>query len=109
MTDSVRSAVLKGDNVLSVASYWEVVLKSMKGKLDVGEPRDWWAKTLDQLQATPLAISADHVAVICSLPPIHQDPFDRLLIAQARSSGLTLLTTDTEVARYCDQRLAVIV
>ena len=47
-----------------------------------------------------LAILSDHVVAIESLPPIHKDPFDRLLVAQATVEGITLLTTDSIVAQY---------
>ena len=50
---AARAAIEEGPNVLSAVSYWEVVLKLMKGKLDVGEPRVWWADALRQLAATP--------------------------------------------------------
>jgi PIN domain nuclease of toxin-antitoxin system len=47
-----------------------------------------------------LPISSEHVVAIDTLPPIHQDPFDRVLVAQALVEGVTLLTTDAVVARY---------
>ncbi|MCU0634780.1 MAG: type II toxin-antitoxin system VapC family toxin [Gemmatimonadaceae bacterium] len=47
-----------------------------------------------------LTISGAHAAAVLELPPIHRDPFDRLLIAQAQVEGITLLTTDATVARY---------
>ena len=47
-----------------------------------------------------LPIVSDHVVAIESLPPIHKDPFDRVLVAQATVEGITLLTTDTLVAQY---------
>jgi PIN domain nuclease of toxin-antitoxin system len=88
LTASALEAVLSGPNVLSVVSYWEVMLKSMKGRLDVGDPRSWW---LD------------------ALPPIHKDPFDRMLIAQAASEGLALVSCDSEIARYASKTLRMIV
>ena len=88
----VRKALLTGPNHLSVVVYWEVLLKTMKGALDVGEPRTWWLDALDQLAATPLVLRPEHVSEVSALPPIHKDPFDRVLIAQARVEGLTLLT-----------------
>jgi PIN domain nuclease of toxin-antitoxin system len=54
-----------------------------EGNLNVGDPRTWWRDTLDQLAATPLALRAEHVAELYTLPPLHKDPFDRILIAQA--------------------------
>jgi PIN domain nuclease of toxin-antitoxin system len=108
LTASARKAVLSGPNVLSVVAYWEVMLKSMKGTLDVGDPRAWWFDALDQLAATPLLLRPQHIAGVYALPPIHKDPFDRMLIAQATAEGLALVTTDKEVARYASNALQVV-
>jgi PIN domain nuclease of toxin-antitoxin system len=105
---SARAAIAEGPNVLSVVSYWEVMIKSMKGTLDVGDPRAWWFDALDQLAATPLFLRPEHVAAVFRLPPIHKDPFDRMLIAQAAVEGLALVTTDGKIARYASDRLHVI-
>jgi PIN domain nuclease of toxin-antitoxin system len=104
----VRKALLAGPNILSAVSYWEVVTKVMKGTLNVGDPRIWWHDALDQLAATPLALRPDHVAELYALPALHKDPFDRILIAQAMSEGLTLVTIDTEIPPYASARLRVI-
>ena len=105
---AVRSAILAGPNYFSVVSYWEVVLKSMKGNLDVGDPRAWWTDALEQLAATPLPLRPDHIAEVYALPPIHKDPFDRALIAQAAVEGLRLVTTDSEIPRYASDRVKVL-
>jgi PIN domain nuclease of toxin-antitoxin system len=104
----VRAALLAGPNVLSAVSYWEVLIKSMKGNLNVGDPRTWWRDALDQLAATPLALRPEHVAELYTLPPLHKDPFDRILIAQAMAEELTLVTTDGEMPRYASARLQVV-
>ena len=93
---------------MSVVSFWEVMLKSMKGRLDVGDPRAWWFDALDQLAATPLPLRPQHIAAVYALPPIHKDPFDRMLIAQAAAEGLALVTTDKEIARYASKTLHVV-
>lgn len=108
LSQALRQAIDSGPNALSVVSYWEVILKSMKGNLEVGDPRTWWRDALEQLAATPLSLRPDHVAEICNLPPLHQDPFDRALIAQAIAEDLTLLTTDGWIPRYAGARLRVI-
>jgi PIN domain nuclease of toxin-antitoxin system len=105
---AVRTAVLAGRNVLSVIAYWEVLLKSMKGKLNVGDPHNWWVDALDQLGATPLALRPEHVTEIYSLPPIHKDPFGRVLIAQASVEGLDLVTTHAAMAKYASERLHIV-
>jgi PIN domain nuclease of toxin-antitoxin system len=93
---------------LSVISYWEVMLKSSKGKLDVGEPRQWWTDTLDKLCATALHLRPEHVAEIYNLATIHNDPFDRGLIAQATLEGLALVTSDRQIPRYASEWLRVV-
>jgi PIN domain nuclease of toxin-antitoxin system len=108
LSTSARKAASEGPNVLSVVVYWEVMIKSMKGKLDVGDPRAWWFDALDQLAATPLLLHPRHIAAVHSLPPIHKDPFDRMLIAQATAEGLTLVTGDAQMAHYGSQSLTVI-
>ena len=104
----VRKAMERGANYLSVVVYWEVMLKSMKGALKVGDPRTWWLGALEQLAATPLALRPEHVTGIHALPPIHKDPFDRVLIAQATVEDPTLLTTDGEIPRYASERFRVV-
>jgi PIN domain nuclease of toxin-antitoxin system len=85
----------------SVASAWEIAIKYAAGKLRLPRPPaallgEWLAE--DRL--SPLPISLAHALLAGELPPHHRDPFDRLLIAQARIEGLTLLTGDRELARY---------
>lgn len=105
---TVRRALLAGPNILSSVSYCEVVIKVMKGTLQVGDPRAWWHDALEQLAAIPLPLRPEHVAELYSLPPLHKDPFDRILIAQALAGGLTLVTLDSEMPRYASARLRVI-
>jgi PIN domain nuclease of toxin-antitoxin system len=62
LTRAVRSAVLRGPNVLSAVTFWEVTLKASRGKLDVGDPRVWWETALGDLAATSLPLRAEHVA-----------------------------------------------
>jgi PIN domain nuclease of toxin-antitoxin system len=108
LTAVVRKALLAGPNVLSVVSWWEILLKSMKGSLNVGDARAWWRDALDQLAAIPLALRPEHVAEIYTLPLHHKDPFDRALIAQATAEELELVTMDREIRRYASSRLRVI-
>lgn len=104
----VRAAVLAGPNVLSAVVYWEVLLKSMKGALEIGDPRAWWRDALEQLAATPLALRPEHVGGVFTLPPIHRDPIDRVLIAQAAAEDLALVTTDSEIPRYASKHIRVV-
>ncbi len=108
LSPAARAAILRGPNVLSVVTYWEVLLKSMKGTLDVGDPRSWWTDALEQLAATPLVLRPEHIAGVYGLAPHHKDPFDRALIAQASAEGLALVTSDREMKRYASAGLRVI-
>jgi PIN domain nuclease of toxin-antitoxin system len=108
LSAAARKAILAGPNVLSVVSYWEVMLKSMKGTLEVGDPRAWWFDALEQLAATPLVLRPQHISGVYGLPSIHKDPFDRVLIAQAAAEGLALVSPDGEIARYASKTLRVV-
>lgn len=86
--------------LFSAASLWEVAIKSGLGRTDFHvEPRLLRRGLLDN-GYTELSITSQHAVGIDGLPPIHKDPFDRLLLAQALTEGFTLLTTDTHLARY---------
>ena len=108
LSPRVRAVIRAGPNILSAIVYWEVLLKSMKGLLKIGDPLTWWTDALEQLVATPLVLRPEHVAEIYRLPPLHRDPFDRVLIAQAMVEGLSLVTTDREILRYASKRLRVV-
>jgi PIN domain nuclease of toxin-antitoxin system len=105
---AAKAAVAAGPNVLSLVSYWEVMLKSMKGNLEVGDPRLWWHEALEQLSARVLALRPEHIGAIHNLPQIHKDPFDRMLIAQATIEGLALVSSERNIARYSSKSLRVI-
>jgi PIN domain nuclease of toxin-antitoxin system len=86
--------------LFSAASVWEVAIKRGLGRNDFqADPRLLRRGLLDN-GYTELPILSDHVVAIESLPPIHKDPFDRLLVAQATVEGITLLTADSIVAKY---------
>jgi PIN domain nuclease of toxin-antitoxin system len=86
--------------LFSAASVWEVAIKRGLGRSDFqADPRLLRRGLLDN-GYTELPILSDHVVAIESLPPIHKDPFDRLLVAQATVEGITLLTADSIMAEY---------
>lgn len=99
-----RSArkILESDSVLrlSVASYWEVMIKAGKGQLVIGDPVGWWQIASKWLGAEVISIRTNHVSALHALPVHHRDPFDRLLIAQAIAEGFTLLSNDETIHRY---------
>jgi PIN domain nuclease of toxin-antitoxin system len=96
---SERRAIADGANevYLSAASIWEIVIKQALGRLRVPEPAS--AAAL-RLGFQPLAITFEHAEVTATLPPLHRDPVDRMLIAQARTEGLTLVTQDPSIRSY---------
>lgn len=100
LSEEAKAAIVAGPAYLSVVSYWEVMIKSMKGRLDVGDPRIWFDETIEALSLQPLLHRPEHVAMLFPLLPLHQDPFDRALIAQAIAEDLTLVTTDTIIPSY---------
>ena len=86
--------------VFSAASLWEIAIKSGLGRKDFRiEPRLLRRGLLDN-GYVELPITSQHAVGVEDLPLLHKDPFDRLLLAQALSEGVTLLTTDAKLARY---------
>jgi PIN domain nuclease of toxin-antitoxin system len=86
--------------LFSAASLWEVALKHGLGRGDFrADPRLLRRGLLDN-GYRELPVLSEHAVDIDSLPPIHKDPFDRMLVAQAMAEGITLLTADAVVARY---------
>ena len=84
----------------SAASLWEVALKRGLDREDFRvDPRLFRRGLLDN-GYRELPVTSEHAVTIDSLPPIHRDPFDRILVAQAMVEGITLLTADPMVARY---------
>jgi PIN domain nuclease of toxin-antitoxin system len=86
--------------LFSVASIWEIVIKCGLGREDFKvDPRLLRRNLLDN-DYRELPILSEHAVAIEALPPIHKDPFDRMLIAQATVEGITLLTADAQMAKY---------
>ena len=84
-----------------MATLWEMQIKIMSGKWDVGGPlhvviEDWLAA----LDAQILPLEVRHISTLASLERHHGDPFDRILVAQAVSDGLTILTSDATFRSY---------
>ena len=84
----------------SAASLWEITIKRGLGRPDFRvEPRLLRRGLIDN-GYRELAVTSEHAVAVESLPPLHKDPFDRLLLAQALTEGITLLTSDEQVAQY---------
>ena len=90
-------AIDTGELYLSAASVWEIGIKREIGKLDV--PEEIFSIAVDA-GCRPLPISWAHAEKAARLPPHHADPFDRMLIAQARCERLKLITSDARIMAY---------
>ncbi|MCP9915146.1 type II toxin-antitoxin system VapC family toxin [Cyanobium sp. ATX 6F1] len=94
-----REAQIRAARALvSAASVWEVAIKHQLGKLPVSPQQ--LIEAIASAGFDLLAIEASHAAATALLPTLHQDPFDRLLLAQAKALKLTLLTADRQLVAY---------
>lgn len=86
--------------VFSSASLWEITIKNALDRPDFKvDARRLW-RMLSVSGYRELSVTGEHAVAVSELPPIHKDPFDRMLIAQARVEGMLLLTADKLVAQY---------
>ncbi len=99
LAPAARQAIAASDSVvyLSAASAWEMAIKRAKGRLE--SPTDV-AEAVDANGFRELPISVVHAQSVGALPPHHDDPFDRMLIAQAKLEGLTIVTRDPAFKAY---------
>lgn len=86
--------------LFSAASLWEVAIKRGLGRADFQVDARLLRRGLLDNGYSELPIVSEHVVATENLPPIHKDPFDRVLVAQATVEGITLLTMDSVVAQY---------
>ena len=100
LSKKARKALNDGPLVLSVVSYWEVVMKAQKGTLKIADPVNWWSRASEMLGGDILSIRTAHISVLAALPDIHRDPFDRMMIAQATAEALTLIASDEMFGHY---------
>jgi PIN domain nuclease of toxin-antitoxin system len=95
---SVRQRIATADVVwVSAASGWEVAIKQGLGKLRLADPFSWMVEDSD---FDELPVTLRHAEQVVTLPTHHTDPFDRMLIAQARVEGATVVTHDPQFERY---------
>jgi PIN domain nuclease of toxin-antitoxin system len=102
LSAEARSLIENPENELlfSAASFWEVAIKRGLGRPDFNVDARLLRRGLLDNGYSELPIRSDHIIGIESLPTLHKDPFDRVLVAQATVEGVTLLTTDSVVAQY---------
>ncbi len=95
-----RKRIEEADIFVSAASLWEVSIKAALGKL-AADPAELLAE-IEPAGFTLLPITGEHAAAVAKLPAVHADPFDRMLVAQAKTEPLLLLTNDAVLAGYGD-------
>ena len=103
LSASARAIIGDGQNEIfvSAASAWEIAIKVGKGRLVLPEsPERYVANRMAHSRFLALPIQLSHALHVATLPRIHEDPFDRLLVAQGQMEGLPILTADPEIARY---------
>ncbi|HQR89475.1 MAG: twitching motility protein PilT [Caulobacter sp. 12-67-6] len=102
LSKRARALLTDPDNqlVFSVASIWEASIKQARGRPDFNIDTHLLRRALLSNGWEELPVTSEHALATMNLPPLHKDPFDRLLLAQAISEGMTLLTSDSTLAGY---------
>ena len=100
LTTRARQRIESSEVYASAASIWEISIKSALGKLEA-DPNEVLAG-VEPAGFNHLTIVGGHAAKVAELPPVHKDPFDRLLVAQARFEPMILLTDDEVLRAYGD-------
>jgi PIN domain nuclease of toxin-antitoxin system len=96
------------ERLLSAVSSWEIAIKYGVGRLPLPEPpRHYVPSRMRAIGAVALPIEHSHALAVAALEPLHGDPFDRLLVAQAGLLDLTILTADAAIAQYPVRTLLV--
>jgi PIN domain nuclease of toxin-antitoxin system len=91
----------RNERLLSAASSWEIAIKYRLGRLPLPEPPQRYVPSrMRAIGASALAIEHNHALAVAELEPLHKDPFDRLLVAQAAAFDATILTADEAIAQY---------
>ena len=99
LRQAARSLIADGNNTIyvSAASAWEIEIKRALGKLRAPDNLE---ETLARERFLELPVQMTHTTTLRTLPPVHRDPFDRLLVAQAQFERLSLVTSDSVLGRY---------
>jgi PIN domain nuclease of toxin-antitoxin system len=103
LSSRAREMIADGENevFLSVASAWEISIKTAKGKLILPElPSSYILSRMALYRFQPLPVQISHAVQVYDLPRHHDDPFDRLLVAQSQVESIPLISADTEIRKY---------
>lgn len=104
LPDTARELLEDTDNTLfcSVASLWEIAIKTALRRADFAIDLRKLRHALDAMGVVELPVDGRHTETLIKLPPIHKDPFDRMLVAQSMAEPLVLLTNDAILTEYWD-------
>jgi len=99
LSKKIKAVIADGKNPVFVSAVviWEITIKQALGKLEI--PRNF-RRVLDDQPFEMLDITVEHVHAVGDLPAYHRDPFDRMLVAQAKVERLTLVTRDIRLKKY---------
>ena len=103
LSHRARRLIENGENelYLSTASVWEMSIKAGLGKLSFPEGRPNFIREQIEMNAViPLPVSLDHAVYVQNLPSIHRDPFDRMIISQALTERMPIVSADEQIAKY---------
>lgn len=99
---------LDNERLISTVCAWEITIKYALKQLPLPQhPRTYVPDSIRAIDGTSLVIEQRHALEVADLPHLHRDPFDRLLVAQARLEGLTIVTADAKIQQYPVETLAV--
>lgn len=102
LPEAARTRMAAPGNALafSAVAIWEVAIKTARHRTDFAVPPERLRRLLLAAGYREIAVTGEHAAALAQLPPLHRDPFDRMLIVQARIEGAIVLTADAAMARY---------
>ena len=99
LSERARATISEGSNLIFVSAVviWEIRIKQALGKLNI--PHNF-RQVLDRQSFETLSVTAEQAHAVADIPPIHRDPFDRMLLAQASVEGFTIVSRDSVFERY---------
>ena len=101
LSEEIRSEIETNEHVfVSIATFWEMAIKHRKGLLELSNTITELMEICGRLSISILQINGSHLDEVSQLPLIHKDPFDRLIICQAKVEGLTVVTSDHIFSAY---------
>ena len=100
LSEKSKEALIYGECCVSIASLWEMTIKISLGKLGIKQSMQEISSACQHYGIQIIGISPKHCDTLRNLPLIHKDPFDRILIAQAKAEGYTIVTKDEYIVQY---------